>query len=134
MQAFSWTEAAHGAIVADGKRLEAMAFGPPPDAAPTLVLLHEGLGCVALWRGFPEGSRRRRAAGSSSIRAPVTAAPIRSTAAAARLHDPRGALQPACRSGGDRVSRGVLIGHSDGASIAAIYAGDMRMSGSRASF
>ena len=25
-----------------------------PDAAPTLVLLHEGLGCVALWRDFPE--------------------------------------------------------------------------------
>src|SRR5208337_1395745 len=54
MKAFSWTEDAHGAIVADGKRLEAAAFGPPPDAAPTLVLLHEGLGCVALWRDFPQ--------------------------------------------------------------------------------
>ena len=54
MKAFSWTDAPHGAIVADGKRLEAAAFGPPPEAAPTLVLLHEGLGCVALWRDFPQ--------------------------------------------------------------------------------
>ena len=28
--------------------------GRDPDDAPTLVLLHEGLGCVALWRDFPE--------------------------------------------------------------------------------
>ena len=28
-------------------RLEYRMIGPRPDAAPTLVLLHEGLGCVA---------------------------------------------------------------------------------------
>jgi hypothetical protein len=27
--------------------------GPPPDAAPPLFLLHEGLGSVGFWRGFP---------------------------------------------------------------------------------
>ena len=27
--------------------------GAPSGAAPTLVFLHEGLGCVALWRQFP---------------------------------------------------------------------------------
>src|SRR5271166_3414636 len=42
-----------GMIVADGKRLEANAYGPPSGAAPTIVMLHEGLGCVALWRDFP---------------------------------------------------------------------------------
>ena len=26
----------------------------PPDQAPTIVMLHEGLGCVALWRDFPQ--------------------------------------------------------------------------------
>ena len=57
-EAFSWTEAPHGAIVADGKRLEAAAFGPRPNDAPTLILLHEGLGCVALWRDSPKDSPR----------------------------------------------------------------------------
>jgi len=33
--------------------LEAICFGAAPADAPTLVLLHEGLGCVALWRDFP---------------------------------------------------------------------------------
>ena len=37
----------------DGRRIEAPWWGPAPEAAPTLLLLHEGLGCVALWRDFP---------------------------------------------------------------------------------
>src|SRR6266540_7074557 len=37
----------------NGRYLEAEWHGPPPDRAPTLVLLHEGLGCVAMWRDFP---------------------------------------------------------------------------------
>ncbi len=37
--------------------------GRGPDAAPTLVLLHEGLGCVGLWGDFPERLRRRPARG-----------------------------------------------------------------------
>ena len=41
-------------IVLDGRRLEGAWWGPEPDLAPTLVLLHEGLGCVALWRDVPE--------------------------------------------------------------------------------
>ena len=53
MTAFRWIEGASGEVVADGKRLEAVAYGPPPDEAPTIVMLHEGLGCVALWRDFP---------------------------------------------------------------------------------
>ena len=36
-----------------GKRLEMAWHGPPPEEAPTLVFLHEGLGCVAQWREFP---------------------------------------------------------------------------------
>ena len=39
---------------AAGGRLEAAWIGPGPEAAPTLVFLHEGLGCVALWRDFPD--------------------------------------------------------------------------------
>src|SRR6267143_1541849 len=39
------------------KQLEYLWYGPGPDtpaAALTLVFLHEGLGCVAMWRDFPE--------------------------------------------------------------------------------
>ena len=35
-------------------RLETRWIGPPPEAAPTIVFLHEGLGCVAAWRDFPD--------------------------------------------------------------------------------
>ena len=34
-------------------RLEYRMIGPRPDAAPTIVMLHEGLGCVDLWGAFP---------------------------------------------------------------------------------
>src|SRR5689334_9679925 len=35
-------------------RLEYRRVGPRPGEAPTIVLLHEGLGCVGLWGDFPE--------------------------------------------------------------------------------
>ena len=40
-------------LIAGGRRLEYAWHGPPPDAAPTLVFLHEGLGSVSTWRDFP---------------------------------------------------------------------------------
>ncbi len=125
MKAFSWTDAPHGAIVADGKRLEAAAFGPPPEAAPTLVLLHEGLGCVALWREFPQKLAHATGFGvfvysragygrSDPVDLPR---PLDYMTQEARL-----SLPAALDAIGFR--RGVLVGHSDGASIAAIHAGE----------
>jgi pimeloyl-ACP methyl ester carboxylesterase len=35
------------------QQLEYEWHGPPPEEAPTLVFLHEGLGCVAMWKDFP---------------------------------------------------------------------------------
>ena len=103
MKAFSWTEAPHGAIVVEGKRLEAAAFGPSPETGPTLVLLHEGLGCVALWREFPE----RLARGDRLRRIRLLARRLRPlgsgrSATSARLHDARGPLQPSGRPRRDR--------------------------------
>ena len=37
-----------------GKHIEAAWHGPTPDRAPSLVLLHEGLGSVAMWKEFPQ--------------------------------------------------------------------------------
>ena len=36
------------------KNIESVWHGPPPDLAPTLVFLHEGLGCVSMWKDFPQ--------------------------------------------------------------------------------
>ena len=43
-----------GFLRAGGARLEARFLGPGPEAAPTLVFLHEGLGSASLWRDFPD--------------------------------------------------------------------------------
>src|ERR1700728_4006627 len=54
MTAFRWIEGVGGDVFADGKRLEAVAYGPPPDKAPTIVMLHEWLGSLPLLRDFPQ--------------------------------------------------------------------------------
>ena len=54
MAKFSWEIDRLGELNIDGARLEAICFGPPPGEANTIVLLHEGLGCLALWRDFPQ--------------------------------------------------------------------------------
>ena len=35
-------------------RLEYRMIGPPPQGSPTIVMLHEGLGSIALWGDFPD--------------------------------------------------------------------------------
>ncbi len=114
-------------IVLDGRRVETAWWGPSPDAAPTLVLLHEGLGSVALWRGFPAVLRAATGCGvlaysrfgygrSSSIALPR---PL------SYMHDEaRDVLGRVLDATG--VRRCVLVGHSDGGSIAAIHAGEVR--------
>ena len=43
-----------GLLDVGSQRLEYRMIGPRPETAPTLVLLHEGLGCVGLWGDFPD--------------------------------------------------------------------------------
>ena len=125
MTAFDWIGGARGEIIADGKRLEAVAYGPPPQQAPTIVMLHEGLGCVALWRDFPAklaaatghgvfAYSRAGYGGSERIDLPR---PLDYMGREARFSLP--AVFEAIG-----LERGILLGHSDGASIAAIYAGE----------
>jgi pimeloyl-ACP methyl ester carboxylesterase len=125
MPAFPWIAGVRGGIVADGKRLEAIAYGPPPHLAPTIVMLHEGLGCVALWRDFPQklaaatgwgvfAYSRAGYGGSERIDLPR---PLDYMSREARFGVPA-ALEAV------GLQRGILLGHSDGASIAAIYAGE----------
>jgi pimeloyl-ACP methyl ester carboxylesterase len=98
----------------------------PGDAGkPYLVFLHEGLGSVSLWRDFPDKVARRtgcralvysrfgygQSAGLNGHRAPTF------------MHDEALAVLPRLLAG-LRISRPILIGHSDGASIALIHAAE----------
>ena len=40
-------------VTAGGDQLECRWWGRPDCRGPVLVLLHEGLGCVAMWKDFP---------------------------------------------------------------------------------
>ena len=115
------------------QQLEYRWVGPRPNAAPTIVLLHEGLGCVGLWGDFPE--RLATATGLGVFLYSRAGYGASSTIALPR---PINYMDPEAKTVLPRVlqaigfQRGLLIGHSDGASIATIYAGsteDHRISG-----
>jgi pimeloyl-ACP methyl ester carboxylesterase len=102
-------------------RLEYAWSGEP--GARALVLLHEGLGSVGLWRDFPARlsettglpvfAYSRPNYGRSSPTAPLPR-PVR------YMHDEALLLPEVLRAAG--ISEPVLFGHSDGASIALLHA------------
>jgi pimeloyl-ACP methyl ester carboxylesterase len=100
-------------------------LGARPDQAPTIVLLHEGLGCVGRWRDFPD--RLAAATGLGVFVYSRAGYGRSSTGELARplgyMHDEARDVLPALL---DAIGfqRGVLAGHSDGASIVTIYAGE----------
>jgi pimeloyl-ACP methyl ester carboxylesterase len=106
------------------QRLEYRMIGPRPDAAPTVVLLHEGLGCVGLWGDFPEKLQKATGCGVFvySRAGYGKSSPVKLPRPLTYMHDEaRDTLPKLLDAIG--FQRGLLIGHSDGASIAAIYAG-----------
>jgi pimeloyl-ACP methyl ester carboxylesterase len=104
--------------------LEYRMIGPAPDDAPTIVMLHEGLGSTGLWGDFPE---KLQAATSSCVFVYSRAGYGASTKVA--LPRPLDYMQTEALDVLPKLletigfRRGLLVGHSDGASIAAIYAG-----------
>jgi pimeloyl-ACP methyl ester carboxylesterase len=106
------------------QRLEYRFAGPRPDSAPTLVLLHEGLGSVGLWNDFPEKLSAATGTGVFvySRAGYGKSSPVKLPRPLSYMHDEaRETLPRLLDAIGFR--RGLLVGHSDGASIAAIYAG-----------
>ena len=92
-------------------------------------MLHEGLGSAGLWGDFPEKlARPRPAPACSSIRAPATGASTPVALPRPLDYMQREALEVLPKLL-DAIGfrRGVLVGHSDGASIAATYAGSIRI-------
>ncbi len=111
-------------LTAGDQLLEACCWGPAPADAPTLVLLHEGLGSTRLWKDFPGQLAQQTGYGvfaysragygrssSVSLPRPIDYMTREAVDVLPVVLDAIG------------FKRGVLLGHSDGASIAAIYAG-----------
>ena len=111
-------------VEAGGHRLEYMWHGPGPAEAPTLVLLHEGLGSVASWKDFPAALATATGCGVLvySRWGYGRSEPIRVPRPFSYMHDEARHTLPEVlvRLG---VQDPILVGHSDGASIALIYAG-----------
>lgn len=120
-------------LALDGRSLEAVWIGPPPEEAPTLVMLHEGLGSVGQWKDVPARLAAETGCGVLvySRFGYGASAPVALPRPLTYMHDEALQVLPRLL---DRLAirRCVLAGHSDGASIATIYAGgaqDFRIRG-----
>jgi pimeloyl-ACP methyl ester carboxylesterase len=111
-------------VVVDGKRLETLSIEPCDAPAETIVMLHEGLGSIGLWKDFPQqlaartGCRvlaySRYGHGNSEKLAqkrPVKFMHYEGEVVLPELLDKLNVAQP------------ILLGHSDGGSIALIFTG-----------
>ncbi len=117
---------AEGTLEAGGKTLEYRCFGPAPSEAPTIVMLHEGLGSAGLWRDFPEKVAEATGMGVCAY-----------SRAGYGQSDPADLPRPLDYMTREAVDvlpevldrigfrRGILLSHSDGATIAAIHAGSV---------
>lgn len=111
-------------LTVEGLRLEYRDI-PATDAnTPTLVLLHEGLGCVAMWRDFPQ-----KLAAATGCRTVVFSRagyghsePYAVPRTPRYMHHEGEVMLPAFLDALG-IERPVLVGHSDGGSIALIFAG-----------
>ena len=104
-----------------GRRLEYRWIEPSPGDAPSIVFLHEGLGCVAMWRDFPD--RLAAATGCGALVYSRTgyggSDPLRGPRPVHYMHDEALEVLPALLEH-FKLEQVVLFGHSDGASIALI--------------
>jgi pimeloyl-ACP methyl ester carboxylesterase len=111
-------------IIVDCHRLETLRLGPRDPEAPTMVMLHEGLGSVALWKDFPHALVERTGCGllvysryghgnsdKQAEKRPVSFMHHEGEVALPELLDKL------------NIGRPILLGHSDGGSIALIFAG-----------
>lgn len=111
-------------LTISGRKLEFAWHGPGPEQAPTLVFLHEGLGCVAMWRDFPAKLAAMTGCGALvySRLGYGRSDPCSLPRPLGFMHEEGLQVLPDVLAVAG-VRRCVLIGHSDGGSIAIIYAG-----------
>ena len=111
-------------VCVQGHELEVQRIAGRNPAAPELVFLHEGLGSVSHWKDFPARVAEatgcpitvysRYGAGNSDVLAEARGVRYMHNEGLAALPDLLSQLQ---------IEDPILVGHSDGGSIAIIYAG-----------
>ena len=111
-------------VRAAGRTLRGHWRGARPDRAPTLVFLHDALGSVRLWRDFPDQLARATGCGAllydrwgSGESEPLTPPYARGYLLEEALQSIPEVLEQA------GIREAILIGQSDGASIALAHAG-----------
>jgi pimeloyl-ACP methyl ester carboxylesterase len=118
-------------IEAAGQTLEVLRSAPPGAAGqaedpndPVLVFLHEGLGCAAQWRDFP--ARLSAATGLPALaysrRGYGGSDPLPGPRGPDFMHEEAERVLPALLDALG-IESAILVGHSDGGSIALIHAG-----------
>lgn len=111
-------------ITLNDQKLEYAWIGPPPDKAPTIVFLHEGLGCIDIWQDFP--AKVAEATGCGALIYSRTgygnSDPKALPWPTSFMHDEALVVLPELLNCLD-IRDAVLFGHSDGGSIALINAG-----------
>ncbi|MHA1537730.1 MAG: alpha/beta fold hydrolase, partial [Alphaproteobacteria bacterium] len=117
-------------LTASGHRLHYEWIGPGPDAAPTIVFLHHGLGSVETWLDYPQSLCEAAGCGGLIYSRwghgqsdPVSSTPhpldFMETEARQSLPEVLQELD---------IRQPILVGHSDGGSIALLYAaGDVAL-------
>ncbi len=108
----------------DGHRIEILWIPAAAPDTPPIVMLHEGLGSIAHWRDFPSRLAERTSCGvlvysrygyGNSDR-------LAEKRPVDYMHHEAGVVLPALLAQLG-ITKPVLLGHSDGASIALIFAG-----------
>lgn len=114
-------------IEIDGVKLEYAWFGDTSKDAPILFMLHEGLGSVSIWRDYPAALAK---ATNTRVFAYSRAGYGKSDPV--QLPRPLDFMQREARNVLPKLldkigfKRGILVGHSDGGTIAAAYAGSVQ--------
>ena len=113
-----------------GHRLEHVDIAPRNPERPEILLLHEGLGSISLWRDFPQRIAERTGCrtiaysrvgfGRSSARTTPFTRDF--------MHDEALDIVPALRESLG-IERPLLVGHSTGASMALIHAANATTAG-----
>lgn len=113
-----------GFLAVDGQLLEYRWIAPAAPGGPSLVFLHEGLGCVSLWKEFPDAVARATGLGVLvySRAGYGRSSPVPLPRPLTYMHDEALRVLPRVLAGAG-LGDVVLLGHSDGGSIALVFAG-----------